>query len=250
MAVFVLVHPAWFGGWCWKKLVPLLEEHGHRVQTPTLTGLGERCHLAHPGVVMQTHVDDVVNVLTYEDHREVILLGTSSSGAVVSGVADRVPERISQLVYVDAFVLENGQALWDLIPPHRRPPMEALVETEGFGWLLPRFSAEPWEQFARQAWQVTDEADLSWMLARLRPTPFGHYTGPVRLVNPAAGRLPRTYIRCCRWPNPSFDRYAQAASQDPCWRLLQLESSHLPYITNPHELASMLLDLTARQDAP
>lgn len=141
MAVFVLVHPAWLGGWCWKKLIPLLTEHGHSVHPPTLTGLGERSHLVHPGVVMQTHVDDVVNVLIYEDLREVILVGTSSSGAVITGAADRVPERISRLVYVDAFVPEDGQAVWDLIPPPRRPPMEALVETEGFGWPLAKIPA-------------------------------------------------------------------------------------------------------------
>jgi len=245
MAIFVLVHPAWLGGWCWKKLVPLLEERGHTVSTPTLTGLGERSHLAHPGVVLQTHVDDVVSTLSYADLRDLILVGTSSSGAVVTGVADRVPERIAQLIYVDAFVPEDGQALWDLIPPQRRPPMKALVDTEGFGWLLPRFAPEPWEQFVRQAWQVTDEADQAWMLPRLRPTPFGHFTSPLRLVNPAAEQLPKTYIRCQEWPNPSFDRYAQTASQNPRWHLLQLEGSHMPYITVPHELAAMLLDIAA-----
>ena len=95
MADFVLVHSAWFGGWCWNKLVPLLAGHGHSVHTPTLTGLGERSHLAHPGIVLQTHVDDVVNMLTYEDLRGVILVGTSSSGAVITAVADRAPDRIS-----------------------------------------------------------------------------------------------------------------------------------------------------------
>ena len=245
MAVFVLVHPAWFGGWCWRKLIPLLEHHGHSVHAPTLTGLGERSHLAHPGVGMQTHVDDVVNVLTYADLRELILVGTSSSGAVISGVADRVPERISRLVYVDAFVPKGGQALWDLIPPPRRSPMEAMVETKGFGWLLPRFSAQPWDQFVREAWQVNNEADLRWMLARLRPTPVGHFTGPVRLMNPTAEQLPRTYIRCRGWPSAGFDRYAQTASQDTRWRLLELDSNHLPYITDPHQLAPMLLELAA-----
>lgn len=245
MAIVVLVHPAWLGGWCWKKLVPLLEERGHTVYTPTLTGLGDRSHLAHPGITLQTHVDDIVNVLTYADLRDLILVGTSSSGAVVTGVAGRVPERIAQLVYVDAFVPEDGQALWDLIPPQRRPPMQALVDTEGSGWLLPRFAPEPWEQFVRQAWQVTDETDQAWMLARLRPTPFGHFTSPVRLVNPAAQRLPKTYIRCPEWPNPSFDRYAQTAGQNPSWHLLQLESGHLPYVTAPRELAAMLLEIAA-----
>jgi pimeloyl-ACP methyl ester carboxylesterase len=243
MAVFVLVHPAWMGGWCWKKLGPLLMERGHSVYTPTLTGLGERAHLAHPGVGMQTHVDDIVNVLSYEDLDEVILLGTSSSGAVVTGVADRLPERISQLVYLDAFVPADGQALWDLVPAQRRPPMEALVQTDGSGWMLPRFTAQPWEQFLADAWQVTDQADLKWMAERLRPTPIGHFTSPVRLVNSAAAQLPRTYIRCRSWANPSFDRYAEAASQDPRWRLLELDSNHLPYVTAPRELAPLLLEL-------
>jgi hypothetical protein len=139
---------------------------------------------------------------------------------------------------LDAFVPGGGQALWDLIPPQRRPAMETLVQTEGFGWLLPRMAARPWEQFAREAWQVTDEADLTWMLARLRPTPLGHFTSPVRLVNPAAERPPRTYIRCRGWPNPGFDRYAQAASQDPRWHCHQLDSGHLPYRTSPHQLAA------------
>src|SRR5262245_11663766 len=122
--------------------------------------LGERSHLAHPGIVMQTHIDDVASVLSYDDLRGVILAGTSSSGAVISGVADRVPERISPLVYLDAFVPGDGQAVFDLIPPQRQPQMEMLVETEGFGWLLPRFAAQPWEQFVRQACQVADEAQL------------------------------------------------------------------------------------------
>ena len=125
-----------------------------------------------------------------------ILAGTSSSGAVISGVVDRVPERISQLVYLDAFVPDDGQTLFDLIPPQRRQAMEALVEAEGFGWLLPRFAVQPWEQFVRQAWQVADEADLRWMLARLRPTPFGHFTSPVRLVNPARPRNPPGPVPC------------------------------------------------------
>jgi pimeloyl-ACP methyl ester carboxylesterase len=248
MADFVLVHPAWFGGWCWKKLVPLLAEHGHSVHTPTLTGLGERSHLAHPGIVLQTYVDDVVNVLTYEALRGVILVGTSSSGAVITGVADRVPDRISQLIYVDAFVPGDGEALLDLIPPQRRPAMETLVQTEGFGWLLPRLAAQPWEQLAREAGQVTDEADLTWMLPRLRPTPFGFFTSPVRLVNATAEQLPSSYVRCRNWANPSFDRYAEIADQDPRWRLYQLDSGHLPYITSPHQLAPILLQSAASSD--
>lgn len=133
MATFVLIHPAWFGGWCWKKIVPLLRAPGHIVYTPTLSGLGERAHLAAPQIGLGTHVDDVVNVLTYEDLEGVVLVGTSSAGSVITAVADRVPARIGQLVYLDAFVPRDGQSILDMISPDRRPAMEALVQSEGDG---------------------------------------------------------------------------------------------------------------------
>jgi pimeloyl-ACP methyl ester carboxylesterase len=116
MATFVLVHPAWFGGWCWRKLTPLLHAQGHTVHTPTLTGLGERAHLANRWVGLETHVSDVANVLRFEDIHDVILVGNSSAGAVITVVADRAPERIQQVVYLDAFVPTDGQSLVDLIP--------------------------------------------------------------------------------------------------------------------------------------
>ena len=150
MATFVLVHPAWFGGWCWKKVVPLLRAQGHEVHTPTLTGLGERAHLATPEVGLSTHIADVVNVMSYEDLGDVVLVGNSSGGNVITGVADRVPERIAQLVYLDAFVPADGQGIVDMLPPDRRQTVEALVQAEGDGWLWPRFSPAPWEEIARR----------------------------------------------------------------------------------------------------
>src|ERR687885_315704 len=129
MATYVLVHGGWHGGWCWRKVVPLLRRHGHEVYTPTLTGLGERSHLAHPLVDLETHVTDVVNVLFYEDLREVILLGHSNGGTLITAVAERVPERLAHLVYLDAFVPEDGQASVHLanFPPGA---LEARVRTE------------------------------------------------------------------------------------------------------------------------
>jgi pimeloyl-ACP methyl ester carboxylesterase len=242
MATFVLVHPAWFGGWCWKKVSPLLQARGHAVHTPTLTGLGERVHLARPEVGLDTHVDDVVNLLTYEDLHDVVLAGNSSGGLVITGVADRAPERIGHLVYLDAFVPEDGQSMLDIIPPERRPVMEKLVQTEGHGWLLPRFAPAPWETFARESWRITDEADLRWMLPRLAPTPFGHFRDPVRRRNPQAETAPRTYIRCVGWPNASFDRYAEAARRGAGWRYRELAASHIAYITQPRDVAEVLLE--------
>jgi pimeloyl-ACP methyl ester carboxylesterase len=250
MATFVLVHPAWFGGWCWKKVAPLLRARGHDVYAPTLTGLGDRAHLARPEVGLATHVEDIANIFEYEDLSGVILVGNSSGGMVITGVADRIPERIARMVYLDAFVPEDGQCLLDIIPPDRRLAMEALVETEGKGWLLPRFAAAPWETFVPEAWRVTDEADLRWVLARLAPTPFGHFKDPVRRKNPVAEALPRTYIRCLQWPHAGFDRYADAARRTPGWRCRELATPHLPYVTHPPELVELLLEAAASVAVP
>jgi pimeloyl-ACP methyl ester carboxylesterase len=116
MTTFVLVHPAWFGGWCWRKVAPILRAHGHEVFTPTLTGLGERAHLASGEVGLDTHVEDIASVVEYEDLHEIILVGNSSGGVVITGVADRMPERIAHVVYVDAFVPQDGQSMLDNRP--------------------------------------------------------------------------------------------------------------------------------------
>ena len=116
MATFVLVHGAWHGGWCWKRVRPLLESRGHLVFTPTLTGLGERSHLLARETGLETHIADVVNVIRWEELSEVVLCGHSYGGMVISGVADRVPDRIRSLVYLDAFVPSDGQSLFDFLP--------------------------------------------------------------------------------------------------------------------------------------
>jgi hypothetical protein len=164
---------------------------------------------------------------------------------VITGVADRVPEQIAHVVYLDAFVPEDGQSMLDIIPPDRRPALEMLVRTEGEGWLLPRFAAAPREKFVPDAWRVTDEADLRWMLARLAPTPFGHFKGPVRRRNPAAQNLQRTHIRCLQWPHEGFDRYADTARRTARWRRRELAAPHLPYITHASELVELLLKAAA-----
>jgi pimeloyl-ACP methyl ester carboxylesterase len=238
---YVLIHPAWFGGWCWKKLSPLLRAQGHEVFAPTLTGLGERAHLARPEVGLEIHVRDITNVIEYEDLHNVILVGNSSGGMVITGVADHMPERIARLVFLDAFVPMDGQSMLDVIPPDRRPALEAFVQKEGSGWLLPRFAPPPWEKLVTETWQVTETADLDWILPRLRPTPFGHFKEPVRRKNPAAEKLPRTYIRT-QWPHPGLDRYAGVASETAGWQSRRIASSHLPYITHPSQLAALLLE--------
>ena len=137
MATFVLVHGSTAGGWVWKDIALRLRDAGHDVSTPTLTGLGERVHLLTGEIGLDTHITDIVNVLRYEDLHDVILVGHSSAGMIITGVADQVPERIAELVYLDAHVPENGERLLDLIAPALRKEIEQLVRTEGEGWLYP-----------------------------------------------------------------------------------------------------------------
>jgi len=243
--VFVLVHPAWHGAWFWRKVVPLLRERGHQVFTPTLTGLGERSHLARPEIGLDVHVNDVVNVLKHEDLRDVVLVGHSSSGAVITGVADRAPDQIAHVVYLDAFVPEHGEAVLDLVAPERRQMMEALVATEGNGWLLPRFALPPWNTIVRDMWGVTNDDDVRWMIERLSPTPVGHFKDPVHRTNPAAEKLPRAYIRCRQFPNPRFDQHAAMAQRSQLWRYRELASSHHAALTIPDKVADVLLELAS-----
>jgi pimeloyl-ACP methyl ester carboxylesterase len=242
---FVLVHPAWHGAWCWKKVAPLLRKGGHDVVTPTLTGLGERSHLARAEIGLETHVTDIVNVLEYEDLGEVVLVGHSSGGAVITGAADRAPERFAHVVYLDAFVPEHDQSVLDLVAPERRRALEDLVETEGHGWLVPRFAPPPWETIVRDMWGVSDAADLAWVVERLRPTPVGHFRDPVQRRNPAAEALPRTYVRCRQFPSARFDEHAEMARRTEHWRYRELVASHHPAITIPGTLADLLLELAS-----
>jgi pimeloyl-ACP methyl ester carboxylesterase len=241
----VLVHPAWHGGWVWKKVVPLLGQGGHRTYTPTLTGLGERSHLAHRGIRLETHVRDVVQVLEYEDLEDAVLVGHSSSGAVITGVAELVPRRVGRLVYLDAFVPEDGQSVFDLLSPERRKVLEGLVRTEGDGWLLPRFAPAPWETIVRDSWEVTDDADARWLLSRLCATPVSHFADPVTRKDPLAAGRPRAYVRCRRFANPRMDQHAAMARSAAGWILRELDTGHHPAITAPHEVARLLLELAS-----
>lgn len=215
MATVVLVPPAWMGAWCWAKVAPPLREFGHDVHTLTLTGVAERAHLATPHVSLSTHIQDVVSLVEFNDLRDVILIGTSSGGAVITGAADRLAERISTIVYLDAFLLSDGQCILDLQSPERRQALQQLVDTEGDGWLLPRFAAPPWPTIVREMWQVTDEGDINWMLELLRPMPFRHFSEPVQLQRPGAIGPNRIYIRCTAMPAPPFEQAASVVRTTP-----------------------------------
>jgi pimeloyl-ACP methyl ester carboxylesterase len=226
---FVLIHGAWHGGWCWRKLTPLLQQAGHTVHTPTLTGLGERAHLAKSTTGLEDHVQDLLAVLEMEDLHDVTLVGHSYAGFLIGTVAARASARVRQLVYLDAFVPEPGQRLVDqLLPAQSRPAVVAAGEANGFIAPIPL-----------KVLGVTDEADLAWMTPRLVRQPWGSFTQPA--LEQASATLPRGYIACTQPASGSFGPVAARVRQDPAWRFQALATGHDAMVTAPRMLADVLL---------
>jgi pimeloyl-ACP methyl ester carboxylesterase len=241
MTTFVLVHGGWHGGWCWRRVAPLLESAGHEVHCPTLTGLGDRAHLATLDTGLADHITDVVAVLELDDLRDVVLVGHSSSGAVITGVAQRCPDRLRELVYLDAFVPEPGQSVFDLLPPARREQFLGLVDRSG------RIVLDP--DTAMDGWSISRPADREWVRPRLRPFPVGALRDPLP-PDPVPG-LPRRYVHCTVKPGgDSFARFADAARTDPAWRLDTIPTGHDAMITTPDALATLLTDRSTGQQKP
>ncbi len=238
MTAIVMVPGAWMGGWCWQKVTPQLREAGLDVHTPTLTGLGERAHLARPDVGLDTHVQDVVNLLEYEDLREVVLLGHSYAGAVVTAVADRVPERLGRVVYLDASVPGDGESMLD--DPEFRQYVEEAARRGGDGWRWPLPEFADLDRFASIA--GISEADLQWFRRLAVPHPLKTMSDRVHLSG--AARVPRTYIRCTADSEGSPDpEWATQLRNDPGWGYEELPTGHWPQFSMPEELAALLVRL-------
>jgi pimeloyl-ACP methyl ester carboxylesterase len=230
MATFLICHGAWSAGWAWRKVRPLLRAAGHEVFTPTYTGLGERAHLASRAVNLDTHIADVLGVIDCEDLRDIVLVGHSYGGMVATGVADRARERIARLVYVDAFVPENGQSLLGMEPADVRTRRLEVVAAQGDGWLVPPNPPPP----------DTSPEDMAWIAARRRWQPLGCFTQPLALTH-AGSPPPRTYIYCTRIrPEDTFGQFARRFRTAPGWQVLDLDASHSPNVTAPEALVRIL----------
>jgi pimeloyl-ACP methyl ester carboxylesterase len=235
VATFVLVHGAYLGGWCWRWVTPHLRAAGHEVRTPTLTGHGERVHLAGPQVDLETHIEDVVNVLRYEDLTGVVLVGWSYGGMVIAGAADRAPERIAHVVYLDADVPRDGDTS---VPPSRHAAREELARAHGDGWRVPPpFGADdlPGELPAETR---------RWIAERLTPHLLLTWTQPIRLAG-AAAALPTTYVRCTVGYDPTDEdtrRQDARIRGEPAWRYRELADSHAAPLTAPRAVADLLLE--------
>jgi pimeloyl-ACP methyl ester carboxylesterase len=232
MATFVVAHGAWSSGWAWKKMRPLLRAAGHEIFTPSYTGLGERWHLSNPEITLETHIQDVANVLFYEDLTDVLLIGHSYGGMVATGVADRASERIRRVIYLDAFVPRDGQALNDLAP--NRPGGDPL-DPGPDAWLVAPNPPPP----------DTGPADLAWVTPRRHPQPRKTLEEPVTLTG-AIDRLPRAYIYCLKVnENDTFGQFAARARSEDGWQYEEIDATHNPHITAPHALLDILLRLAA-----
>ncbi|MCC7369058.1 MAG: alpha/beta hydrolase [Chloroflexi bacterium] len=233
MATFVLVHGAWGGAWSWNKFVaPLLRAAGQEVYAVTLTGLGDRSHLSSPEVSLDSHIQDVVNVLFYEDLTDVILVGHSYGGNVITGVADRVPERLQQLIYLDAATPQDGQASADSFPG-RRQQIEEQARRDGDGWKVAPGDAPP-----DQPAEIT-----AWGTPRRSPMPIKTMTTPVRLTR-GETTLPRTFVYCTldKKPGSPQAERAERVRNNPKWAFYELNTGHNLHYTAPKETVAILLE--------
>jgi pimeloyl-ACP methyl ester carboxylesterase len=247
MAIFVLVPGAWLGGWAWRDVAARLRSRGHDVYPITLTGLGERVHLARPEIDLETHITDVVNTIEWNDLDDVILAGHSYAGIVVTGVADRIPDRIEQLVYVDSAPLADGMAMTDLYPPDALTAMRQAVDEAGDGW---RWPFPGFEKLAEDASVAgLGEREQAAIAAKAVPQPWATYTQPLHLQHADAGdAVPyrRVAIACDDMRGLVAAGVPQiAALAAPPWLYLELETGHWPMFSAPVALAEMLDGLVA-----
>jgi pimeloyl-ACP methyl ester carboxylesterase len=225
---FLVAHGAWSAGWAWKKMHPLMAAAGHRLVTPTYTGLGEREHLASPSIDLETHIQDMLGVIKFEQLENFILIGHSYGGMVATGVADRVPERISRVIYLDAFVPKDGQAMVDLLGVDAAARVRQGVKN-GDGWRVAPSAIPP----------DTSAEDAEWIHGLRLPQPLKTLETPVRLRH-GDTKIPRSYVYYTRiGPGDPFHAFAARAKAEH-WDYHELDASHSAHVTAPQPLMTLL----------
>ncbi len=233
MTDFVLVHAAWRGGWCWTRVARLLRRAGHDVFTPTLTGLGERAHVATADVNLDTHIADILGVLDCEDLDDVILCGHSYGGMVITGVAERAAKRIDTLVYLDAFVPEDGRSVFHLMGSERAATIREQASRTGDGWRVDPISAE--------VFQVSDAGDAAWVDRRCVPQPIATFGQPIASASSIGAVRRRIYIRADNDRVTAFAHCAEHARNAPDWEYYDVPAGHDVMVDAPDALAGILL---------
>lgn len=224
---FVLLHGAWHGGWCWQFVAEALRTRGHRVTTPTQTGLGERRHLISADLTLETFIQDLVNHILAEDLTSITLVGHSFGGNAVSGAAERIPERLRDLVYLDCTVLAGGERAADIIDPKKFG--DRIAASDGVGIPPP----------GPEAFGVLDAAKAAWLQQRLTPHPLGTMTSKLPIHGLPGNGLPARYIACTRPVYHPPERVFDWA--DRCgWPIEEIETGHDAMVTAPEALVELL----------
>ena len=235
MAQFVLVHGITCGAWTYKPVTERLRAAGHDVYPITSTGVAERAHLNGPHVNLDTHIQDVVNTFTWNDITDAVLVGHSYGGMVITGAADRIPERIKALVYLDAFLPENGKAVLDLALPERSAAMWKTVAEKGNGWFLPPLAAT--------AYGAIDDPNLiAWIESKCTPQPFATLSQPIRLTG-AWAKVPRKmYILAEKYDPSPFQGFAGKLRGDNAWTVHNLPGTHFLSLLCPDQTTELLVE--------
>jgi pimeloyl-ACP methyl ester carboxylesterase len=232
MATFVLVHGLGSGGWKWRNVARRLRDRGHEVFPVTLTGLGERSHLLTRDVNLETHIQDVCNVMRFEQLEGIVLVGHSYGGMVVTGVADRERDRISMLVYLDAFVPRHGQSVMDLQPPHR---VEHYRKTAKDGWRIPPQPAA--------FWKLTDPADIALTDELSVDHPLASLEQKLMLTDGKGYDGLRAFLWASQFVPSPFVQFADAIRNDPSWIYREIPSGHSMMMSHPAETADFLNEM-------
>ena len=230
MTTFVLIHGAWHGGWCYKRVARLLRQAGHEVYTPTLTGLGERAHLMSRSIDLSTHIQDIVGVIRCEELSDVVLCGHSYGGMVIAGVAEQIADRICSLVYLDAFVPENGKSLFDYLPAEQSAGMRADASQNGEGY---KVTPIPAAAFAVNA------KDADWVDAMCVKQPLATFEQKLILSGRQVRR--RTYVLAAGWGPSPFQQFGARLKDDRSWQFVSMGCGHDVMVDRPQELADVLI---------
>ncbi len=230
---YVLVHGAWHGGWCWRDVARDLRARGHRVLTPTQTGVGERRHLLSAGITLDTFVADVLNVFEMEELTDVILVGHSFAGLTISGVADRLASRIRHLVYLDCLILQGGESPFSGLPDDVVAARRRLAAERGGGVAIPAPSI--------QSFGIPeDHPQADWVRRHLTPHPLGTYESPLHLTNPLGNGLPCTYVVSTAPIYAPLETSREWVRAQPGWNWLEIASGHDAMVLAPDKLADLL----------
>jgi len=229
---FVLVHGAWRGAWIWREVADLLTARGHKVFTPTLTGVADRSHLLGPGINLSTHIADVANLIKWEELEGIVLCGHSYAGMVVSGVAEVAPQAVSSIVFLDAFLPENGKSLFDYLNQERREGTLALIER----------GAIAQEPIPAAAFGV-NEKKRAWVDRQCTPHPLRCFTEKLTLTGARERIAKKTYIFATAWESHFRSFYAKTKA-DPSWRTYEVPCGHDVMVDMPERLAGILEEVS------